>query len=228
MDLLLDLRRSYQSERCLVPWVMNMIFDDRKGFSAVLKSGGPAKPNRIVLFSGFIYFSCLNVDLCYLERILPTLDAAAGRIYPERAVSAGKWLDLRPSWYAIPYHILERLLVPGMDSLLLKVGFVQTAMQNTTVACALERYRRANGRLPEKLDTLVPQFLAAIPHDMVDGQPLRYRLDGTDGFVLYSIGWNRKDDGGQIAWTKPSSKNEKSQLDEKQGDWVWRSKPVAN
>ena len=113
-------------------------------------------------------------------------------------------------------------MIPAVSSVVSKAGVAQTLAQNATLACAVERYRLAHGKLPEKLDALVPQFIAQLPRDVIDGQPLRYRLDGSHGFVIYSIGWNQKDDGGQQALTK----QDKPRVDDKQGDWVWRSTPA--
>jgi hypothetical protein len=47
---------------------------------------------------------------------------------------------------------------------------------------------------------------------------LNFIRDETDNgqFVFYSIGWNEKDDGGQIALTENGS------VDTPRGDWVWR------
>ena len=43
-----------------------------------------------------------------------------------------------------------------------------------------------------------PEFLAEVPTDPYDGRPIRMRhVDG--GLVLYSIGRDRKDDGGRPA-----------------------------
>src|SRR5262249_30704375 len=43
-------------------------------------------------------------------------------------------------------------------------------------ALAVERYRQANnGRWPDSLAALGPKFLAKVPLDPYDGQPLRYR-----------------------------------------------------
>ncbi|MGI8967322.1 MAG: hypothetical protein ACR2H1_14730, partial [Limisphaerales bacterium] len=78
---------------------------------------------------------------------------------------------------------------------------------------ALERYRIANGKFPENLAALSPQFLQKIPHDVINGEPLKYRHTDDGQFVLYSIGWNEKDDGGTPG---------KTLFDDKQGDWVWR------
>jgi hypothetical protein len=43
---------------------------------------------------------------------------------------------------------------------------------------------------------LTPDFLKSVPVDPFDGQPLHYRKKGTS-FKLYSIGPDRKDDGGK-------------------------------
>jgi hypothetical protein len=63
------------------------------------------------------------------------------------------------------------------------------------VGLAIERYRLANRKLPEKLAELVPAYLDAVPKDPFDGQELRYkRLE--KGYVVYSIGKDISDDGG--------------------------------
>ena len=55
-------------------------------------------------------------------------------------------------------------------------------------AVALERFRAANGsRYPNDLPELSPKFLASVPEDPFDGQPLRYAKSG-NGYTLHSIG----------------------------------------
>ena len=80
------------------------------------------------------------------------------------------------------------------------------------MACALERYRLANGQFPENLQALVPRFIAHLPNDVITGEPFKYRRAGDGRFVLYSVGWNEKDDGGVPG---------KTMFDETEGDWVW-------
>ncbi|MFW6162335.1 MAG: hypothetical protein ACODAJ_06160 [Planctomycetota bacterium] len=48
---------------------------------------------------------------------------------------------------------------------------------------------RVNARLEKRLD--------ALPPDPFDGQPLRYRTTD-DGFVVYAVGEDGKDDGGAV------------------------------
>lgn len=69
-------------------------------------------------------------------------------------------------------------------------------LQVTRTAVAVERYRLANGRLPETLADLMPTFVQNVPADPFDGRPLRYRtLD--PGYVVYSVGQDGTDDAGQ-------------------------------
>ncbi len=70
------------------------------------------------------------------------------------------------------------------------------------VALAVLRFERKHGRMPESLNDLVGEFLTQIPHDPVDGQPLRY-LRQSDGFLVYSVGANQVDDGGQPLLVRP-------------------------
>jgi len=51
-----------------------------------------------------------------------------------------------------------------------------------------------------------------MPHDIINGELFRYRRTDDGQFILYSVGWNEKDDGGT-----PGTKL----FDEKFGDWVW-------
>ena len=72
------------------------------------------------------------------------------------------------------------------------------------VALAAHRYRLANGRLPAALDELAPDFLPSVPLDPFNGEPLRY-LSTNDGFVVYSVGVDRKDDGGRYDKAQPEN-----------------------
>ena len=64
------------------------------------------------------------------------------------------------------------------------------------VALAVERWRQArNGRTPDSLADLTPDFLPTVPLDPFDSQPLRYKKLNP-GFIVYSIGADFTDDGG--------------------------------
>lgn len=63
-------------------------------------------------------------------------------------------------------------------------------------ALALEQYRAVNNQYPDTLSQLVPAYLESVPLDPFDSQPLRYRKQ-TNGYLLYSIGLDLKDEGGR-------------------------------
>jgi hypothetical protein len=68
-------------------------------------------------------------------------------------------------------------------------------LEAAMTAIAIERYRRRDGRLPERLEQLRPDFLTHLPIDPFDGQALRYLVQ-PDHYVLYSIGEAGADTGG--------------------------------
>ena len=71
-----------------------------------------------------------------------------------------------------------------------------TRLRVACVGIAIEQYRLANGKLPERLADLVPTFLTEAPTDPYDGRPLRYRKLER-GYVVYSVGADLTDDGGK-------------------------------
>ena len=75
---------------------------------------------------------------------------------------------------------------------------VQTLLDQTRQAIALERFRLAHGTYPEALSELVPDFLIALPIDVYTSRSMTYRRQEGGTFLLYGVSKNRKDDGGTI------------------------------
>jgi hypothetical protein len=82
------------------------------------------------------------------------------------------------------------------DTYLLRLAKCETARRLTVTAIALKRYHLQHGAYPATLNELVPAFLPAVPGDFMDGKPLRYRLRPDGDFLLYSVGEDGIDDGG--------------------------------
>ncbi len=68
--------------------------------------------------------------------------------------------------------------------------------RNLYVAIALAKYKLAQNRYPAKLQELVPRYLNPVPDDIFSSKPLIYKRTA-DGYLLYSVGLNGKDDGGR-------------------------------
>ena len=84
---------------------------------------------------------------------------------------------------------------------LAKKSQADTQLQATRIIFALRAYQLTHGNLPSDLKALVPEFLDAVPVDDFDGQPLRYSPDRN---IVYSVGQNLKDDGGNDSRPGPS------------------------
>jgi hypothetical protein len=99
-------------------------------------------------------------------------------------------------------HRITRLLLPAVGKVSEAFRREYANLRCLTVLLAAERFRRAKGRWPEKLEELRPNFLAEIPLDPYDGKPLRYKRVA-DGVVVYSVGRDSTDDGGVLEPASP-------------------------
>lgn len=114
--------------------------------------------------------------------------------------SAREMRDLPKDWemelqHTPKYYLLTRLLVPavlGVNEHQLKM---LARFRATRAGIAVERFRMANGRLPDSLGELTPKWLDTVPADPFDDQPIRYKKLAK-GFVTYSVGPDQKDHGG--------------------------------
>jgi Tfp pilus assembly protein PilE len=115
--------------------------------------------------------------------------------------------------HASAYTMLTRQLAPSVSKAVDKSVRGEQRAGLTATACAVERFRKQHGNYPATLHELVPALLTEVPLDIMDHQPLRYRKNSDDTFILWSVGDNGIDDGGIF-------RNPKSNSDEIL-DWVW-------
>ena len=66
------------------------------------------------------------------------------------------------------------------------------------VELALRCYQSEQGRVPTRLDELVPNYLSKVPADPFTGKPPIYRSQANN-WLLYSVGPDGADDGGKPA-----------------------------
>jgi hypothetical protein len=94
-------------------------------------------------------------------------------------------------------YLLTSKMLPAMDSSFQAAFRAQARNRAAAAALAVERYRAKYVQTPARLEQTTPDFLVAVPSDPFDGKPLRYFPAGDEGYIVYSIGANGKDDGGQ-------------------------------
>ena len=94
-----------------------------------------------------------------------------------------------------PYNFIARMAEPSVGRLAKSAVAVQTRVRLVRMALALFSYRETRGSFPTDLTSLTPTPWKTLPREIVNADPLRYRRSN-GGFVLYSVGWDLKDDGG--------------------------------
>jgi len=107
-------------------------------------------------------------------------------------------------------HALLVLLLAPPDSMRSFQERGQARFELAKLGFALAAYRAEHGEWPEKLEALVPDYLAELPDDPFTDRPFHYRREG-EGFLLYSVGPNLRDNGG---------KNKALDVDDSSEEWL--------
>ncbi len=92
-------------------------------------------------------------------------------------------------------HDFDRIMTPATALHYVYENRAIANLDTTIVALSVLTFARRTQDYPESLAALVPEFIESVPLDPFDGHPLRYRRTDT-GFVVYSIGHDLDDDGG--------------------------------
>jgi len=222
LDFLADYEFAMRGERtCCELWAMDYI---RKagiwGVNQLLGSESLDLENSLgraafrLIPAGWFDQSKLSLCRLHEKYLLPVVNMEDRVVSPAKVEEAQAALEDRP---VRPYDMFSRILVPSLAGAVRRFAYAQTSVNLACIACALEQYRLTNGQFPETLDALTPKFLEKLPHDLITGQPLKYRRTDDGQFILYSVGWNGTDDDGKVGLTKSGHNT-----DSKKGDWVWR------
>jgi hypothetical protein len=190
------LRRTFAMEEAWGMAAIALIATGRAGSSPdIAATTAMDKWGEAVLLTALYRVFFLEEDLAAYRRHLRTMRENAARPTPaaldgfedhEKAIRATRGGG-----------ILAGLLVPATYKALYAALDGDARRGLVRLAVAATAYKAKHGKPPEKLAELVPEFIAEVPPDPYDGRPLRLRrADG--GLVLYSVGRDRKDDGGRV------------------------------
>jgi hypothetical protein len=94
------------------------------------------------------------------------------------------------------HYALSMMAIPNCSKAGDTAMRVETERQLTIAAIALKRFHFKRGGFPQNLETMVPEFLPAVPYDPMGGAPLFYSFQSGGDFLLYSVGIDGLDDGG--------------------------------
>jgi hypothetical protein len=206
------LRTSFNAERAAVCRSFE-ITPHRWFISNVIKPSLWARlRDRTFLLVNLAPYGWVRQNMCAnairAQLTIESFDVANDQIRPRQVDDIMKEIETTFSHFS-PYTWLAAMATPNFAKAIRVMAQNQTRVNEAYIACGLERYRLAHGQYPETLDALVPQFAEKLPHDIIGGQPLKYHRTADGRFVLYSVGWNGKDDGGVAGKSV------------EEGDWVW-------
>ncbi len=177
--------RALLGERCL----QSIWFNQKPGWI----SNFYQKPERDIRFLLYRGSGLLQIDhLYYLDFMDDYIKVS--RLPLDDRLKASKSLEKRVQALS-GFRNYPRLLLGSVPRELVtdveRIALTRTVL----VALAVEQYRLAMGKLPQKLSDLVPSFFDTVPRDPFDGNSLRYKMLER-GYIVYSIGQDGQDNGG--------------------------------
>jgi hypothetical protein len=153
------------------------------------------------------------------------MDSKKSRVYPEITRKLEMEVEKTEAlpWRLAPWNIFFATAVGPISNLSFQFAEIQVHVDEDRIACALERYHLVHGAYPDSLDALAPAYSAELPRDVMNGEPYHYRLRPDGTFLLYSVGWNQKDDGGRVTYSTENPERPNFW----EGDWPWPDSPWA-
>ncbi|MDI1312965.1 hypothetical protein [Prosthecobacter sp.] len=130
-------------------------------------------------------------------------------------------LNAKQNFLLHPDYIMARMVVPAFIGISKSALFVQARERQVLAAIALERFYLKHAKYPAALQELVPEFATSVPLDPSDGKEVRYHTTPAGRYMLWCVGFDGKDDGGQIKKNTRTMKNP-----DYLGDWTWQYEPV--
>ena len=221
LNFLADYKLSMRGEMGLQGGIIDYLIHHRRELSNIgFESGASPPPPFISLLipTGWFYQNRLNCARMMVEFYIPLADVNQQTVSPAAVRRADGIMAAETRKRTTPYNILEKLLLPALGNAVKHFAYAQASVDLARTAIALERYRLTHGGYPDSLNALAPQFVEKVSHDIIGGGTLHYRRTDDGQFVLYSVGWNERDDGGVVVFNKGSTQA----VNRDEGDWVWR------
>jgi hypothetical protein len=131
--------------------------------------------------------------LWHVEQMMQAVDAKDWAAYFKATAEARKGED---SYAFRKLHMMSVQLMPAHEKVARRHFLVVADRRMAAVALAARLYALEHGKLPARLEELVPKFLAEVADDpMSDGKKIGYIAE--EGRPrLYSVGENLADDAG--------------------------------
>ena len=110
-------------------------------------------------------------------------------------------------------NVFVSLLLPALSAAMEAEGRAMALGRMNEVTFALAAYRAAHGTYPATLADLEQEQKTPLPGDPFSGEAFRYRRED-EGFVVYSVGPNLRDDDGKVYYLDRDENGEPGQKSE--------------
>jgi hypothetical protein len=119
---------------------------------------------------------------------------------PYDQTHADQWSKVEVPKIRARNAVLTPSLLPAIDAIMGAHARTRASLAGIECLMAVRRYQLTHGSPPDNLDVAVREAgLKAVPTDPYSGEPMHYKvIDGKP--VVYSVGSDRKDDGGTVDW----------------------------
>lgn len=115
----------------------------------------------------------------YLEPPLLVLDSSSNL----KVVLSDNWIG----------EFLHDMVMISISGVLPRKCHEDFDVAGTQLLLAIKCYKANEGKIPQSLDELVPQYISEVPDDPFDGNPIRYSAEEK---IIYSVGGDLEDSGG--------------------------------
>jgi len=219
LDFLADYEYSMRGERICHISVLDYLRHTRaiNLFDDFENPGNLDRLQSVALYlmpSGFYYQTEVHLSKMHEQWVFPVVDTTSRIVSPAKVRENEAAITNSLKHLTLQTRLVS-LLFPSVLAATKRYAREQSSVDLARIAIALERYRLPHGEFPDSLESLAPQFINVIPHDLINGRPLNYHRTADGQFTLYSVGWNETDDGGTTSLTDHGS------VDFDKGDLVW-------
>jgi len=183
--------RAFAGERCMIISLFQAPSQELVEALTTLKHPFPAS-----FIDNYRRSSTNQEDFAFCLDALTSLVAAAKLPFPE-SLDVLSQQDEQVNKAQSKGYLIAGIMLPSLGKPLENSAARLGELRAAQGVIAIERYRLTHANaLPVGLSALVPQYLSAVPLDPFDGKPLRFKKTSPKGYVVYSIGQDRQDDGG--------------------------------
>ena len=169
--------------------------------------------------SAFINGSQARSNELYIKYLNNTVDLKSRRIRPNTVKGFDQHFEKNA--LSDPYNFISGLFFGVEVPAVKKIGQMQNSIDQARIACALEIYHLKEGKYPQSLAELGKE----LPHDVFTGESYFYEPDSKGKYRIYGVGWNLKDDGGNV--NAENSQSGEASYNEPM-DVIWQNFPVSS